>query len=459
MSGVVKKVLSLFMGDHEDDEKVEPGRRRSDDSARALEAAIRSPDPEVRRALAAAQNTRPDVLNALADDPDSEVRCAVAAHAATPARTRRRLADDADTDVRSVLARRIAHLAPGLTADEQDRLRRVTYETLTVLARDQAARVRRVLAETLKEMADAPPDVMRRLAADVELVVAAPVLEFSPVLTDQDLLEIIASPPSTGALAAISRRARVREPVADAIALTGDSEAIAVLLSNSSAQIREETLDALIDQAPGMEMWHDPLVRRPHLSPHAVARLAEFVADHLVDVLADRDDLDRETARKVAQEVKRRLKLDQTQSEDEEENVPKPQPNRSPYHQALEMYRAGRLEEDIIVSALQARDLNFVQAAIAVRSGLPEAVVRRTVAARSAKGVASLAWKAGLSMATAEALQHTLGRIPRHEILVPTSKGGYPLNASEMKWQLKFFLSLEMDSGRNVGVGGFQKKK
>ena len=53
--------------------------------------------------------------------------------------------------VRADLAEKIARLVPGLSATEQEQLRRMTPEVLTILARDQVPRVRRILAETLKD--------------------------------------------------------------------------------------------------------------------------------------------------------------------------------------------------------------------------------------------------------------------------------------------------------------------
>ena len=102
------------------------------------------------------------------------------------------------------------------------------------------------------------------------------------MLTDDDLLEIIRAPPPTDALSAISRRAEVAVGVSDAIVATEDEAAITSLLSNASAQIREETLDYLIDSAPGIEAWHEPLVRRLQLPSCAARHLANFVVERLI---------------------------------------------------------------------------------------------------------------------------------------------------------------------------------
>ncbi len=195
----------------------------------------------MRRTLARRPDLSPEILYFLADDPAPQVRRQIAGNDAAPAQADFHLAGDADPSVRGDLAQKIARLAPGLSSDEQDRLRRITYETLELLARDQITRVRQILAEALKDVAFAPPQVIRQLAHDSDLAVASPILEYSPVLSDEDLLEIIQGSPVTGALSAISRRRTVGPSIAEGIARTDDIDAIAILLANPSAQIREET--------------------------------------------------------------------------------------------------------------------------------------------------------------------------------------------------------------------------
>jgi len=193
-------------------------------------------------------------------------------------------------------------------ADEvTEKARRSTAEALDALARDQITRVRQVLADTLKDVAHAPADVINLLARDSDIAVAGPVLEHSPVLTDEDLLRIITDVPADGGLDAISRRLGVGGDVADAIVAIEHVSAIAELLGNESAQIREQTLDTIIDRAPNHESWHEPLVKRPQLPPRGVTRLARFVADSLLDVLHRRQDLDDDTLSAVKEEVHRRL--------------------------------------------------------------------------------------------------------------------------------------------------------
>src|SRR3546814_8266588 len=106
-----------------------------------------------------------------------------------------------------------------------------------------------MLEETLKDVANFPAHVRLWLARDVDLAVSAPVLQFSPLLTNNDLVEIIESAPVQGALAAIARRHGLAASLCDAVVTTDDVEAIADLLGNSSAQVREETLDYIVERS------------------------------------------------------------------------------------------------------------------------------------------------------------------------------------------------------------------
>ena len=226
-------------------------KKISDDEAKEL---ARHQDSEIRSQLATRSDLRPELLYFLAEDPSQDVRLQVASNLSTPAQANMLLAKDKDDTVRMELAGKIAKLAPGLSHDDQDKMRRLTYETLDMLARDQIPKVRQILAETLKDIAHVPPEVIGRLARDADIAVASPILCYSPVLTDDDLLDIINNSPIPGALSAISQRTNVGYQVTDAIASTDDVNAIAVLLGNPSAQIREETLDRLVDRSVDIEI-------------------------------------------------------------------------------------------------------------------------------------------------------------------------------------------------------------
>jgi uncharacterized protein (DUF2336 family) len=388
-----------------------------------------------RADLAARADLRPELLYFLAEDPSTEVRRRIAANAGTPSQADLILARDADEAVRAELAAKVARLTAEAGRGAQEKAQRFVEETLELLARDQATRVRQILAEALKSVAGAPPQVIRSLARDTEDVVACPVLEFSPLLSDEDLLEIIASSGVSSRLCAISRRSHLGEAISDAIVQRDDRQAVSELLANKSAQIREETLDRLIDGSVRETAWQPALVERPALSPAAVKKLAGIVAESLLKKLQGRSDLDDRTARAVAEEVRKRI--DQGGNE-----APAAKAGANPAEQVAKLKKAGKLNSEAVGDAVLAGQRDFVRHALAAMAGVEVDYVDRVLQGHSAKGITAIAWKAGCSMRVALQLQINMGGIPPNKALNARDGSEYPLSPEEMEWQLDFFASL-----------------
>ncbi|HYD97828.1 MAG TPA: DUF2336 domain-containing protein [Alphaproteobacteria bacterium] len=405
-------------------------------------ALARDPDPAVRRKLAAQIDTRPELLYYLAEDAVAPVRVAIAANPSTPRQADALLSRDRDDEVRVTLAGKIARLVPQMSGEAHQQMARLTFGILETLARDQAVAVREILAETLKDMPSAPPHIVQQLARDLEIRVSAPVLTHSPVLGDDDLLSIISANPVPGALAAIARRGTVSGNVADAIAGSTDEAAIAVLLANPSAQIREATLDHLIERAPGVEAWHEPLVRRPKLPPGAVRKLAKFVADSLLSVLEARPDLDSATAQQLADTVRQRLAAKAAEPAEAAEGGKAkpsgPEPER-PSDRARRLNKEGKLDEAAVAAAVSGADRAFVLAALAELAGIDMALAEQVMRSQSPRGVVALVWRCGLSMRLALQVQLRIARIAPNQALNPRGGSSYPLSPDEMEWQLEFF--------------------
>ena len=379
-----------------------------------------------RRRVAADQGTAPEILYYLIDDAAPGVRAELAGNPATPRQADLRLAEDRAEAVRTALALKIAALLPGLSSEQQSKVRDLTLEVLRKLAHDEAMRVRSILSDALATLPDAPHDVINQLARDVELRVAEPILRQSPVLTDADLLSIINSGPIRGALGAIASRFDLTAPISAAIADSEDADAIAALLANRSAQIREDTLDSLLTRAPQQPLWHEPLVRRPKLPLAAIKRLAQFVATSLLEVLKTQPSVTPEVAEEISQLVRRKVES----GESEEER---------PADRARRLSAEGKLDEAVITAALEEGERAFVTTALALKSGAESSIVSRILSAGSAKGVTALAWKAGLSMRLALQLQTRLAGITPQQALYPKDGTDYPLPEADLRWQLEFF--------------------
>jgi uncharacterized protein (DUF2336 family) len=416
---------------------------------------VQDPDVFVRANLARRTDVRPEILYYLTEDASPEVRAAVANNAVSPFHANLKLARDESEEVRAGLAGKVQRLLPDMPQGAQDAARARVMQTLEVLAKDTATHIRAVVADTLKDVPDAPVALVRQLARDAELAVASPVLQFSPLLTDQDLLEIIRGDHAEGALAAVARRRTVTETVSDAIVEADDSVAVASLLANKSAQIREETLDLIVDRAPSRAEWHGPLVDRPTLTPKAALKIAAFVAEALSQRLQARPDLDPATRDAVTAEVRKRLAQAAGGGEDSKGAAGGKRTLADPVwatgkggdggesetvvDKVKRLRREKKLDDAAIVAAAQNGEKLFVKLTLAELGAIRADAIDKILTARSAKGIVAACWKAKLKLATAIVIQQKTLSLPPKSVLNGTKWEGWPLTEEELKWQLEFF--------------------
>ena len=379
---------------------------------------------ELREELALRHDADPEVLAFIARQGTVTARRAVAANPAASAETNRFLANSRDGEVRAELARKIGRLLPGLSRERRNEIRALTLETLQTLAEDQLPRVREILAEGVKSLDCLPKDVALKLARDVEEV-AAPILEYSPLLSDSDLIDIITSAQARHALEAIAKRKPVSARVSDAIAAAMDVPAVAALLKNGSAQIRQKTLDKIVEQAEHIEQWQAPLIARNDLSQRALRRIARFVGAALIDELGRRHDLDEETRLLLRERMQDRLDGDGDFG--------------SAAAVVMARHRAGTLDDRFVAQAAQDGQRDIVVHALARLAVVPTDVVHRILDSRLAKPATALVWRAGLSMRVAFKVQTFLLRLASTDLL-PASEGvHFPLGEDEMRWHLSYF--------------------
>jgi uncharacterized protein (DUF2336 family) len=393
-------------------------------------------DEAFRVRQGASASTSPDILQALASDPSVTVRASLALNPALPDHVSAILAADTDARVRSILSRRLSTLTPALSGDAGRRMQSDAVANLTAMVADAALRVRINLAEAVRHLPDGPRDIVLRLAHDPAVMVCEPVIRFSPMLTQEDLVTLIATKPPPTTRLAVARREEIGETLSDAIVDSADVAAIAALLANPTAQIREATLDSLAAQSEEQTDWQAPLVRRPHLPQRAQRVLAEIVTGHLLEILAARSDLDP----KVAQTLRAALGADRSEPDRSElaaESAAEEEARKA-QTQAQALDRAGKLDDGAVLEALQRNRSKEAVAMLSVRAGVPAAVVDRACALRSAKGIVSLAWKAGMTVQTSVVLQVTLAHLPPDQVLRATENGAFPLSDDEMRWQLAF---------------------
>ena len=369
------------------------------------------------------------VFEYLAEYGAPATRQAVAANPATPARINRLLADDNAEEVRAELAAKIARLMPGLKAQENREAVALTIATLEVLAQDSAVRVRTILADEIKHLDCVPRDVALRLARDVEELVAAPIAEYSPLLSDTDLVEIIASGQVQQILTAVARRRPLSENVTDALVQSLDVPTVAALLVNPDARIRKETLDRIVEEAETIESWHLPLVLRADLSARAIRRIGSFVGAALLEQLVSRGDLSDATRAHLNRRLRARLE----QGGDAESGI------ESATQMVAAAKAGGTLDDGFVENAAFSGNRETVTLALASLAQVPEATVRKILGQRGAKPLVALVWRAHLSMRTAFKIQTSVMKLTGRELLPARGGINFPLSKEEMRWHLAYF--------------------
>jgi uncharacterized protein (DUF2336 family) len=402
-----------------------------------------SDDWRRRRDLADRRDIPPEVLYFLASDGVAEVRAAVAGNPAAPAKGNLVLADDPEETVRRALAGKIAYFGGRVgISDDQARARETMDDVVARLAADAVIAIRAAISQGLKGDAEADRAVVRRLAADRNIVVAAPVLEWSPLLDDDDLLELISGDPGPGVLAAIARRPFVGTAVTSAIVAAGEAPAITHLLRNAHASLQEETLDILIEGASSEPTWQEPLVVRPELNEKALDRVVDMTALSVLDRILERRDLPVQTAQAVTRAIGESVRARQrdpgkgkkrggaTAVRTEDESLLE----RARIHR-----QNGELDEMALMVALLTDQDEEVLAGLSVLAGIGLSGVRDILGSGSARTICSLAWAAGLSAAFAAELQLRQGNLPADAVITPDSDEGFVLGEDEMAWQMDMF--------------------
>lgn len=179
----------------------------------------------------------------------------------------KRLTEDPSEEVRSQLVGKLArdYREHHFSASESA----IAIDIFRILLKDVERNVRRAMAEELAHCEAIPRDIILKLAND-EPEVAVHVLEYSSVLTDDDLVALVASTHEVMKLRAIARRNTVSEPLASHLIETHSESVLKDLFRNKGAVLNERHLLKAWDVVAGSQPLLEMLAQRGGL-PLAVA--------------------------------------------------------------------------------------------------------------------------------------------------------------------------------------------
>lgn len=194
------------------------------------------------------------------------------------------------------------------TAPLSDEDRETAAEILRVMAADAAELVRKAMAVTLRSSPLVPRDVALKLARDVESV-SLPILNCSPVFTDDDLAEIVRLGGPVRQLA-IARRPMLSTTVTSAIAEHGGERAVAAACANDNADFAEAALKEVLVRFENHEKVLSAIAYRKVLPMSVSERLVALVGEQVREHLIAHHELAPETAMMLVTGSTERATLD-----------------------------------------------------------------------------------------------------------------------------------------------------
>lgn len=239
--------------------------------------------------------------------------------------------------------------------------REIALDIFRLLARDAELRVRKTLSMALKDNLSVPHDIILQLAHDT-VEVAAPVLQHSFVLSEQDLMDIIASSKELGHLLAIAKRETLSKPLSHNLIESREPKVIEQVVLNRGAALSETSLAVLLKEHGKNQSVLEALVMRGGLPYSFAERLFHAVSETLKKQLSKRyrfQAAPQEDALTAARETATLQFLSPWMSEQDILSL------------VMEIDKNKRLTPSMVIRSLCIGDLRFFEAAIARRAGIP----------------------------------------------------------------------------------------
>lgn len=239
----------------------------------------------------------------------------------------------------------------------------IAGDVIARLAGDADTQVRAALARQIATYPLLPSGLADRLARDVESV-SIHVLEHSPALSDDLLLQIIAEEREAKQIA-IARRREVSETVSDALIETRNAAVVGTLLGNEGAAISEAALARALDDHADHPEIPVLVARRPGLSGETCLRCAALivadqleasVANEMRRYLIQQQNLPEEMAAEIVAQAREQAVADMAAAE----------PDAAKVAEFVSMLGdMGRLTPTMLLRALCSGDMRFVEMAFA----------------------------------------------------------------------------------------------
>jgi len=237
----------------------------------------------------------------------------------------------------------------GLNQRERDLMR----EILRRLTLDVEMAIRIALAQRLADDTTAPHDLILLLVDD-RIEVARPLILNSPLLTETDVLKLIAGA-DIAHQEAVAARPHIGVPVTDALAGSDNESVLMALVRNVTAKISDSSYRTLVEKSRALTGLQEPLVRRPDLPPQLATSMCDWVSDALKTFIVTNYRMAPKSVETALTDAKRMVK------------IPAPAPKDAPAESAQKLIdklaASGQLKTGFLMRVLSQGQLDLFELA------------------------------------------------------------------------------------------------
>ena len=249
---------------------------------------------------------------------------------------------------------------------------------------DSSPLVRQAMAEVFARSADAPAAIVQALAQD-QASIALPILEYSPLLLDADLVDLVATR-SCEVQRAVARRMDLPASVCAAIAEVGCADAVFDLIQNPSAELIAFSWDRIVERHGHVADIREAMLSLDGLPAATRLALIAKLSDVLAQFVVAKNWLSADRARRITSEAMDRSTL----------HVAGKSRGDDMRGMVRHLRQAGQLTSGLILRALLSGNIELFDYALVELTGLPQNRVSAMLHDASGASVQALLTRAGL---------------------------------------------------------------
>jgi uncharacterized protein (DUF2336 family) len=246
------------------------------------------------------------------------------------------------------------------------------------LVADAEKRIRQTLSEHLAMAGWAPHALINVLALD-EIEIARPIIAQSPVLDDQDLIQLMTLATIEHQIAVAARPA-LSEAVVEAVLRQGEPAVLTALASNDTAEVTPQAMAHLLEASRQFASLRSPLVRHPRLTSEMAEKLYLWVGQSLRAAIVGRFRVDAAALDRAIAGAVNAAQINDAPARPAAAAATDAERNDAEWNLVKKLNQSGQLRPGYLIKALRDQRLSLFVAALAQLIGVQRRQIELAIA-------------------------------------------------------------------------------